>query len=116
MQNLFYGATNLNELEEADFLNHSCNPNCGVRNKLEIIAMREINKDEEVTIDYAMTESFKYKMKCNCGMSNCRKIITGKDWKINKLQEKYKEFFSKYLKKKIEKDIQHNEVNLYKSK
>jgi uncharacterized protein len=27
----FFVATNSKELEEADFINHSCNPNCGIK-------------------------------------------------------------------------------------
>ena len=99
---LFFVATNKEELEDVDYVNHSCNPNCGIKGTLKIVAMRDIEPGKEITIDYAMSESSEYEMKCNCGSSDCRKVITGNDWRIKKLQKKYKGFFSDYLKKKIE--------------
>ncbi len=99
---LFFAATNENEFEEADLLNHSCEPNCGIKNKLKIVAMRDIKIGEEVTIDYAMMESSEYSFKCNCGAPNCRKIVSGNDWKITQLQQKYKGYFSDYLQNRIE--------------
>lgn len=101
---LFFVATNKEELEDADFLNHSCNPNCGIKGTLRIVAMRDIKTGEEITFDYAMCESSDYKMRCNCRSSNCRKVITGNDWKIKELQKKYKGFFSDYLKNRIARE------------
>jgi hypothetical protein len=98
---LFFVATNKEELEDADFLNHSCNSNCGINGTLKIVAMRDIEPGEELTFDYAMCESSEYRMKCNCGSSDCRKIIIGDDWKIKELQKRYKRFFSDYLKKRM---------------
>lgn len=37
----------------------------------------------------------------NCGSPNCRKIVTGRDWQRADLQEKYRGFFSWYLKARI---------------
>ncbi len=58
----FFVATNDKELEEADFLNHSCDPNCGINVSLKIVTMRDIEPGEELTFDYAMTESSEYSM------------------------------------------------------
>ncbi len=98
---LFFAATKKDEFEEADYINHSCNPNCGIKNKLEIVAMRDIEPGEEINIDYAMMESSEYSFKCNCGATNCRVIVTGNDWEIKELQERYKGYFSDYLQHKI---------------
>src|SRR3989338_6894627 len=62
----FFIATNTDELEDADFINHSCDPNCGIRGSLEIVAMRDIEPGEEITIDYAMSESSDLHMECSC--------------------------------------------------
>lgn len=35
------------------FTNHSCNPSAGVKNVNQIVAIRDIKKDEEITIDYS---------------------------------------------------------------
>ncbi len=85
------------------FFNHSCNPNVGVRGEITFVAMRNIKPGEELTIDYAMIDDDNYKMKCNCGAENCRKVITGKDWKRRDLQRKYGQYFSKFLLEKIRK-------------
>jgi len=66
------------------YLNHSCDPNCGAvideQGALWIVARRAIAADEEVTIDYAMTEfetAEMAKTKCRCGTAACRGRITG---------------------------------------
>lgn len=100
---LFFAATNENEFEEADLFNHSCEPNCGIKDRLKIVAMRDIEIGEEATVDYAMMESSEYSFKCNCGAQNCRKIVSGNDWKIPRLQQKYKGYFSDYLQNRINK-------------
>jgi len=81
----------LNTQEVADvmmFLNHSCDPNVGILGQIIFVAMRDIDSNEELTIDYAMFGANKEPMQCNCRSSNCRGIITDSDWKITKLQEK----------------------------
>ena len=98
---LFFATTKKSDIDDSDFLNHSCSPNCGIKGGFKIVAMREINQGEEITFDYAMSESSNYRMKCLCGSENCRKVITGNDWKIKELQDKYNGFFSEYLQRKI---------------
>ena len=59
------------------FLNHSCDPNAAIVGTKTLVALRDIPKDEEIKMDYSMTE-FKdhfWKMKCKCGSSNCRGLI-----------------------------------------
>lgn len=82
------------------FLNHSCEPNVGVRGEITFVATRNIKAGEELTIDYAMIDADRYKMRCDCGGSSCRKIITGDDWRDKKLQKKYKGYFSRYIQDK----------------
>src|SRR5215510_13696998 len=72
---------------------------------IQVDAMRDIQPGEEITFDYAMTESSDYSMPCKCGREYCRGIITGNDWKNGKLQQKYAGYFSEYLNKKIFQDI-----------
>jgi hypothetical protein len=40
---------------------------------------------------------------CKCGSSDCRKQITSDDWKKKEIQQKYLEYFSPYLRDKIQK-------------
>ncbi|MEY4026238.1 MAG: hypothetical protein RL438_1751, partial [Actinomycetota bacterium] len=43
--------------EPGDSINHSCEPNCGMRNATTIVAMRDIAVGEELTFDYAMSDA-----------------------------------------------------------
>ncbi|MDE7114433.1 MAG: SET domain-containing protein-lysine N-methyltransferase, partial [Acetatifactor sp.] len=83
------------------YINHSCSPNCGLRGEITFVAMRDINADEEITFDYAFLDNEDYQFQCSCGSLNCRKVITGFDWKIKELQNEYKEYFAEYLKEKM---------------
>lgn len=106
----FLGA--INEEEENDiklFENHSCNPNCGLRGEITFVAMRDIDKNEELTTDYAFIDNEDYKFECTCGSKNCRKVVTGYDWKIKELQDKYYDYFAQYLKEKIDEERKQGE-------
>ena len=83
------------------YLNHSCDPNGGVRGEITFVAMRNISGGEELTHDWAMTDDEDYSMECNCGASDCRKVLTGKDWRRGHLQKRYAGYFSAYLARKI---------------
>lgn len=85
------------------FNNHSCNPNCGMRGEITFVAIRDICVGEELTCDYAFIDNEDYSFKCNCGAENCRSVITGRDWKIKRLQEEYYPYFAQYLKEKMER-------------
>ena len=83
------------------YSNHSCDPNLGVRGEITFASMRDIRAGEELTHDWAMTDDDIYSIECNCGASNCRKILTGKDWQRPDLQKRYAGYFSVYLARKI---------------
>ncbi len=88
--------------ESGDMINHSCQPNCGAFGTSSVMAMKDIDIVEELTFDYAMTDSSQYdEFNCFCGKENCRGKITGKDWKDPNLQSKYKNYFSSFITKLI---------------
>jgi len=90
------------ELETDDFYNHSCTPNCGFHGQMMVVAMRDIRPGEELTYDYAMTDSDpRLRMQCNCNSRNCRGLVTGDDWKIPSLQRKYGGYLSWHIREKI---------------
>jgi SET domain-containing protein len=90
------------ENDPADFVNHSCSPNAGMRGQISLVAMTDIQPDDEICFDYAMTDSSDYdEFECRCGTPDCRKRVTGNDWKIPELHQKYAGFFSTYLERKI---------------
>lgn len=103
-EDLFIGPVSKEEVEGCMlYLNHSCDPNVGVAGNYMFVALRDIKSGEELAFDYAMTDDENYKMKCNCRSKNCRKVITGRDWKKKELQKKYQNHFSWYLAEKIKK-------------
>ncbi|MES2224291.1 MAG: SET domain-containing protein-lysine N-methyltransferase [Patescibacteria group bacterium] len=81
----------------ARFINHSCLPNCGTRDFFDIVAMQDIQKGEELTWDYAMTEDSDWRMRCECGSQNCRKIIGAFSLLDNDTREKYRGYISLWL-------------------
>ena len=88
-------------------LNHSCNPNVGVRGQITFVAMRDIRAGTELTIDYAMIDGDPgERMECACGQPSCRGVITGNDWQLPHLQQRYSTYFSRYLRDRIESAAQ----------
>ena len=88
----------------ARYINHSCEPNCGIRDLFKVVAMRDIYQGEEITWDYEMTERNKYwKMKCKCGTPGCRKVIVNFDNMPKKIRQKYKGYISEWLVPKPKK-------------
>src|SRR5438093_4596032 len=83
------------------YRNHSCNPNLGMRGEITFVAMRHIRAGEELPHDWATTDNNDYSVECNCGASDCRKTLTGKDWQHPDLQKRYAGYFSAYLARKI---------------
>ncbi len=89
--------------EPGDSINHSCEPNCGMRNATTIVAMRDIAVGEELTFDYAMSDASDYdEFDCNCGTTLCRGKVRADDWQLESLRHKYKGFFSPYIQRKID--------------
>ncbi|OGG88340.1 hypothetical protein A2592_00810 [Candidatus Kaiserbacteria bacterium RIFOXYD1_FULL_42_15] len=100
--NLIYAPTTKAQFSVIEYLNHNCDPNCGFEDAITLVAMRDIPKNTEISMDYAMCVSLKmFEMKCECGSSICRGFVHFNDWKIKELQKKYKKFFQPYIRKKI---------------
>lgn len=89
--------------ESGDSINHSCLPNCGMRNATQLIAMGPIAVGEELTYDYALSDTSDYdEFECACGSDNCRGRVSGNDWKLPYLQSRYRNMFSPYVQRKIQ--------------
>jgi hypothetical protein len=90
--------------ERADFINHSCDPNAGLIGQITLVAMRNIAPGEEVCFDYAMSDGSPYdEFECACGAINCRGRVSGDDWALPRLWERYEGYFSPYLQRRIER-------------
>lgn len=91
-------------------VNHSCDPNCGIRvnetGAHDFVAMKRISVNEEITFDYAMRNYTidHFPKQCMCDSRRCRVRITG--WKDLSDQEKmeYEGFVAPYL---LELDAKH---------
>ena len=107
-KDLVLGIIDKNQLRSTDYLNHSCEPNAGIKGQISLLAMRDINKGEEITFDYGtvlyrIKGAPKYELKCLCGSKNCRGKITQYDWMLSRLHIKYKEYFPYYILDEINK-------------
>lgn len=90
------------EPELPDYVNHSCEPNVGIKGQIAVVAMRTIEPGEEICFDYAMTDGSSYdEFECACGTPSCRGTISGRDWMRPELQARYKGWFSYYLERRI---------------
>ncbi|MEM5812106.1 MAG: SET domain-containing protein-lysine N-methyltransferase [Candidatus Aenigmatarchaeota archaeon] len=76
--------------EPGELINHSCNPNAGVKNDNHVIAIKNIKKGEEITWDYSTSmDEDCWTMKCYCGSKNCRKRIRDFKYLPKNLQKRY---------------------------
>ena len=85
-------------------LNHSCDSNLWMADAVTIVARFEIAMGQELTVDYALFTSQSHWIMdsmCQCGTAVCRKTITGNDWKLRGVQERYQNHFSPYLSERI---------------
>ena len=68
-------------LDEFSILfNHCCQANSGIANEVDLVALTDIARGEEITFDYSMTVrrslyTVLWRMPCNCGSPMCRKEI-----------------------------------------
>jgi hypothetical protein len=72
---LYIGASG--ELD--DYINHSCEPNAGLRidgTTVDLYAIRDIAAEEEILFDYSTTlDEDDFTMSCQCGALSCRGLI-----------------------------------------
>jgi uncharacterized protein len=101
-------ATNLWQIpiqkESSDYVNHSCDPNAGLIDSTTLVAMRDIEPDEEITFDYATVNSGVVgsdietdNFECYCGSANCRQWISSTDWMIPELQQRLAGYWPHYM-------------------
>jgi hypothetical protein len=81
-----------------NFINHSCEPNCGMKRGNAVVAMRDIRNDEELTIDYSTIEGGRrWHMHCKCGLASCRKLIRSIQFLPRELFLRYRHYIPIYL-------------------
>ncbi len=86
-------------------MNHSCDSNTWMEDEVTLVARRDIEAGEEVTVDYALftTQSnWMLDNRCHCRSPHCRRVITGDDWMRKDVQERYQGHFSPFINRRIE--------------
>jgi len=63
--------------EVLNFVNHSCEPNSilSLDKTPCLIAKRDVEVGEEITVDYSLTEKHQTRIKCKCGSEHCKKFF-----------------------------------------
>jgi len=89
------------------YVNHSCDPNSFLDfSCLCVRALRNIQRGEEVKVNYAATE---YEMHdsfpCDCGSSVCLRMIRGFKFLTRDQQLELKPYLAPYLLKKLDEEI-----------
>jgi len=95
-------------------MNHSCDSNVWMEDEVTLATRRDISTGEEITVDYALfttQSSWILDNPCHCGSLYCRHTVTGNDWKLKDVQERYRNHFSPFINRRIEKLT--NEVRNY---
>lgn len=77
--------THILDTHFAGYLLHSCSPNVILdMSDFTIWALRDIEKGEALTMDYATTEDILYRQfRCLCNSDSCRHWISGRKEKVN---------------------------------
>jgi SET domain-containing protein len=78
--------------------NHSCDPNAGIIRDVFLVAMRNTNKDEEITFDYSVITADNWTLECRCGSPSCRKIIGNYIDLPDELKRKYDKYTPAWIK------------------
>jgi|GEM_PF-881573 len=100
---LLLAPNDYDNLEPLWFINHSCDSNAARIGGLVYVAKRNIAANEEITLDYSplISEHGDWKLQCECGSANCRKMITSKDWQNPELQQKLWPEWLPFIQEKI---------------
>ena len=58
-------------------INHSCDPNAGIKGENELFAIKDIGIGDEITFDYSTVVGSQsdWSMECKCRSKKCRKQI-----------------------------------------
>ncbi|MCH8827520.1 MAG: SET domain-containing protein-lysine N-methyltransferase [Chloroflexi bacterium] len=89
-----------------ELINHSCDPNVWPVDSITFVARRDVLPGEELTVDYATFSEpgWVAPWLCECGASLCRRGITGRDYRLHDLRERYGDHWTPYVRRHIEAD------------
>lgn len=82
------------------YLNHSCDPNAAIIGTKTLVAMQDIKRGEEVSIDYSMTDADPlWEMSCSCGAVSCRNVIRSIQFVPIPVFKKHMPFIPRYFQR-----------------
>jgi hypothetical protein len=86
--------------------NHSCDSNLWMQDAFTVCARRDIGAGEELTLDDALigVDPDCSMESCNCGSPLCRGRVTGNDWRLLEVQQRYSVHFSPFINMRIAKE------------
>ncbi len=85
-----------------DHVNHSCDPNCVLAGQ-SLIALRDIQSEEELTIDYSQVDATElWEMTCNCHNFNCRGVIRSIQFLPREIFARYQSHIDPYFQHAFE--------------
>src|SRR5258708_31353370 len=87
-------------------INHSCDSDLWLQDEVTIVARRTIAPGEELTLDYALTTvepHWQLDQSCQCGTVAYRHIVTGNDWQLPDVQQRYQGHFAPFINERIRK-------------
>ena len=98
---MFVGPMAEGEIEPVDYMNHSCEPTCGVRGSVVVVARRDLGPGDELTFDYGTTDTDRWTLECQCGAPTCRGRMTGEDWRDPVFRARNAGYLSLYIEELI---------------
>lgn len=98
----FFTPLDFNWLPATWNMNHCCNYNVGFDKDENYVTARNVKRGEELCLDCGLGISDpKFRLHCKCGSRDCRRIITGNDWKNSDYRKKNAKYFSRKLLKSV---------------
>ncbi|MBZ0294141.1 MAG: SET domain-containing protein [Anaerolineae bacterium] len=98
---------------DAEYMNHSCDPNTAHLDDETLIAIRDIFPGDEVTYDYATCEidpTLWPDWECHCGAPHCRHVVSVRDCLDPAFQARYQGFLPSWTLEYIQKNQTQNRL------
>ena len=95
----FWGPDDINYLSLPWHMNHNCSGNVGFDEQGNFVTIRYVREGQELSYDYGLLITNQvFKLSCKCESKNCRKTITGNDWKDPAFRQKFLNIMSPELR------------------
>ena len=97
--------------EPGDYINHSCEANCGMQDSTTLVAIEDIPANSEITLDYgtvnsgAIGEEASDNFDCRCGKECCRGRVSSQDWRLKEVQTRYWPHFPPFMRQLIQNSM-----------